>query len=215
MSTTAQVLANRVNAKNSTGPKTAAGKAKSSQNATTHGFYSKAFVVRDAEKADFETMQKDLHDVYDPVDATAEDLFQQILHASWNLFRLRRIENEIYASSDDPFGDAAVRARLDALRRHKGHFERSLRSARKSLIEHTTACFNLSAIPPDLRHHFSPSVDVAAYNRTEHAKWKVYTPECFVKEETLKAARADNRERSDYVAEFRKEYAKRDRKLLF
>ena len=81
MSTTAQVLANRVNAKNSTGPKTAAGIAKSSQNATTHGFYSKAFIVRDDEQADFTTLRDDLLAAYRPVDAIAEDLFQQILQS--------------------------------------------------------------------------------------------------------------------------------------
>ncbi len=59
--TTAQVLANRANAKLSTGPKTEAGKDKSSRNATTHGFYSKAFIVSDAERADFETLRDSLH----------------------------------------------------------------------------------------------------------------------------------------------------------
>ncbi len=206
MPSTVQVLANRENAKHPTGPKTAAGKANSSQNAITHGFYSKAFIVRDEEKADFELMRDELHSEYNP----AADLFEQILHASWNLFSLRRLENQIYATSDDPFGDQKVLARLDALRRHKGHFERSLRNARKSLTEYTTAVFNLSTIPPDIRHHFNPSVDIAAYNRAQHAKWKVYTPEDYVSKETLEAARADHEERGAYVQNFRKGYAKRE-----
>jgi hypothetical protein len=214
MSTTAQVLANRENAKHSTGPKTKAGKQNSSLNAISHGFYSKAFIVRDEEKADFELMRDELHSECDPVDTTAADLFQQILHASWNLFRLRRIENQIYAASDDPFGDQAVLARLDALRRHKGHFERSLRSARKSLTEYTTAHFNLSTIPPDIRHHFTPSVDVAAYNRAHVAKWKIYTPEDYVSKERLEAAKAEHKERSAFVQDFRKEYGKRTRPLF-
>jgi hypothetical protein len=203
MSTTAQVLANRENAKLSTGPKSEAGKAQASQNAITHGFYSKAFIVRDDEKAGFERLRDELFAEYDPVDTTGADLFQQILHASWNLHRLRRIENQIYATSEDPFGDQAVLARLDALRRHKGHFERSLRSARKSFCDHMTACWKLSALPPDIRGYFSPSVDIAVYNRTHAAKWKVYRPEDFVSEEKLEAARAEDKERSAIVDEVR------------
>ena len=50
MATQAQIEANRRNAAHSTGPKTDEGKARSSQNAITHGFYAKAFVVRDDER---------------------------------------------------------------------------------------------------------------------------------------------------------------------
>jgi hypothetical protein len=199
MSTTAQVLANRENAKLSTGPKSDIGKRKSSQNATTHGFYSKAFIVRADEKADFELLREELVSEYRPIDTTAEDLFQQILHASWNLHRLRRMENEIYVGSDDPFGDEKVLRRLDALRRHKGHFERSLRSARKTLTEHTTSIFNLVTIPPDIRDHFNPAVDASVYHRAQAGKWKVYRPEDFVSEERLEAARAEDKERSAVV----------------
>ncbi len=82
MLSTIQVLANRENAKHSTGPKSEAGKAQASQNAITHGFYSKAFIVRDDEKAGFERLRDELFAEYDPVDTTGADLFQQILHAS-------------------------------------------------------------------------------------------------------------------------------------
>ena len=105
-------------------------------------------------------------------------------------------------------------ARLDALRRHKGHFERSLRSARKSFGEHATAYWNLSTLPPDIRGSFSPSVDAAAYNRAHAAKWKIYTPEDYVSKERLEAARAEHKERSAVVTDFRKEYAKRPRELF-
>ena len=192
MATPLQILANRENAKRSTGPKTEAGKSKSSMNATVHGFYSKAFVVRDTERADFEELRDKLLAEYDPVDTTSEDFFQEILHASWNLFRLRGMENKIYAESDDPFGDEKTLRKLDALRRHKGHFQRALRSARKAFAEHMTGLLNLSTIPSDIRQHFRPSIDTRSFLRAHHDKWKVYRPEDYVTQEQLDAARAED-----------------------
>ncbi|MBN4072362.1 hypothetical protein JYU03_00415, partial [bacterium AH-315-F03] len=40
-----QIAANRQNAQQSTGPRTIAGKVRSSQNATTHGLYSEANII--------------------------------------------------------------------------------------------------------------------------------------------------------------------------
>ena len=45
MATLAQITANRLNAKKSTGPRTAAGKAISSRNAEKHGKYSRTLLV--------------------------------------------------------------------------------------------------------------------------------------------------------------------------
>ena len=205
MSSDAQLLANRENAKLSTGPKTDAGKQKSARNATVHGFYAKAFIVRDDEKADFELLRDELYSEYQPVDTTSEDLLQQILHASWNLHRLRRIENQIYATSNAPFGDEETLKRLDALRRHKGHFERSLRRGRRTFTDHVTAVLKLTVIPPDIREHFSPAVDVAGYNRAHAAKWKTYSREDFVSQERLEAIRAENAERRAIVKMDRKD----------
>jgi hypothetical protein len=209
MSTTAQVLANRANAKRSTGPTTAEGKQNSSQNATTHGFYSKAFVIADAERADFETLRDQLRGGYAPVDFIGEDLFQQILHASWNLFRLRRIENQIYAATEDPFGDDKILKKLDALRRHKSHFERALLSARKQFSDYLTSCWTLSAVPPDIRVDLSPSVNAEAFNRAHIHKWKIYRPEDFANREQIEAERAEDKLRQRVVAKTRRELASR------
>ena len=108
MASQAQVTANRLNAEKSTGPRTLEGKSNSSMNAVDHGFYSKAFVVREDERDDFEKLSRQLREDVEPIDTAGEEFFQQILHASWNLFRLRRIENEIYASSADPFSEPGI-----------------------------------------------------------------------------------------------------------
>ena len=115
MSSRAQLKANRANAKHSTGPKTEAGKQESSQNAIKHGFYSKSFLIRDDEREDFEDLRDNLGMTYCPKDGLAYDLFCQLLHAAWNLHRLRRMESEIYLKSDNPFRDPATLAELDTL----------------------------------------------------------------------------------------------------
>jgi len=212
--TTAQVLANRANAKLSTGPKTEAGKEKSSRNATTHGFYSKAFIVSDAERADFETLRDSLHCDYAPLDAVAEDLFQQILHASWNLHRIRRIENQIFATCEDPFDDEKSLRKLDAIRRHKGHFERALRSARKQFDDYATRYWNLSAIPSDIREGLRPSVNVESFIRAHTAKWKIYRPEDFATPEQIEAERAEDKLRQQVVARKRQEQAANPTRLV-
>jgi hypothetical protein len=199
MATQSQILANRINATKSTGPKSAAGKAQASQNATTHGFYAKAFVVADNEQADFAEIRDNLFDEYAPRDATSEDIFQQILHASWNLFRLRRIENELYATTKNPFADEKLVRQLDGIRRHKGHFERALRTARKLFADQVTDYLLTSAIPPDERHMFSRNVDINSYFKAHSNKWKIYALESFVTRDQLDKERAEHQDRKKVV----------------
>ncbi len=55
MSTQEQTNANRTNAQSSTGPKTTEGKATSSQNAVTHGFFAKNDVISGEDPAFYES----------------------------------------------------------------------------------------------------------------------------------------------------------------
>jgi hypothetical protein len=60
--TTQAVLnANKANAQKSAGPRTAAGKLTSSQNAITHGFFSKELVLNDEETQQLEVLRRGLH----------------------------------------------------------------------------------------------------------------------------------------------------------
>ena len=185
MPSTAQFAANRVNCLSSTGPKSDQGKAASSLNAITHGFYSKAFVVADGEQSDFDELQQQLHENYEPDDADTIDLFQQILHSSWNLFRLRRLENQIYAASPNPFADPAAMRQLDGLRRHKGHFERALRAARKDYSAHVTNSMNRTAVPPDIRDAIPEAVNMRSFQQAHITKWKLYQPADFVRQSEI------------------------------
>ena len=60
MATHAQILANRENAKKSTGPKTEAGKAKSSMNRLSHGFASSARFSKGEDPEEFYALLNEL-----------------------------------------------------------------------------------------------------------------------------------------------------------
>ncbi|MCX6604814.1 MAG: hypothetical protein NTV52_14605 [Acidobacteria bacterium] len=88
----AQALANRRNAMNSTGPRTAAGKAASSPNRLAHGLCSSTLLIRGESPAEFDLLLAEVRNAYRP--ATPEDqmLTDQLAEAQWRLNRARRVE---------------------------------------------------------------------------------------------------------------------------
>lgn len=97
-----KLAANRANAQHSTGPKTEDGKARVSQNAVKHGLTSKDIIVRPDEREEFEALQSDLLAEIAPFGALEGLLFEQLLHAAWNLRRLRRLEAKAFDGAADP-----------------------------------------------------------------------------------------------------------------
>ena len=94
MSTSAQIAANKVNAKLSTGPRTAEGKARSAQNSLQHGLYSNRFLVRADEEIEFNEFYAAYVEDLQPRGAVEHTLFDELVHAAWNMRRIRRIETE-------------------------------------------------------------------------------------------------------------------------
>ncbi|MBL0162035.1 MAG: hypothetical protein IPP47_34000 [Bryobacterales bacterium] len=92
MATAAQITANQANARHSTGPRTAEGKAASARNNTSHGLCSKDFVILAGEEQEFSDFMTSLEASIQPVGALELDLFTQLAHASWGLRRCRRAE---------------------------------------------------------------------------------------------------------------------------
>jgi hypothetical protein len=95
MSTDAQIDANRRNARNSTGPRTREGKAKSSANSVKHGL-SGAFRVIDTEnQEEFEELIAEYHRTFQPANTHERFLIEEIAQARWRLARARRLESEL------------------------------------------------------------------------------------------------------------------------
>lgn len=99
MATAAQVLANQVNAQHSTGPKSEAGKAASSQNARKHGFSSKTLVILPGQEDAFTELESTLRAQFAPQPGYQEFLFHRILHAAWNQHRCDLAEADLRAES--------------------------------------------------------------------------------------------------------------------
>ena len=116
-----------------TGPRTAAGKERSSRNAVQHGLTAKRIVVREEDRAEYEEIRSQLFAQVRPQGALQEITFNQLLHAAWNLERIQRIEEEIFATSANPFADEATAKQLAHLTRYQTTHQRAYYRALKEL----------------------------------------------------------------------------------
>ena len=107
-----QLAANRRNAKNSTGPKTPEGKARSSQNAIRHGLLSQHAVITvgdcaDTDKtegiveseADFDLHLEGLRESFKPATHIEDLLVEQIALCYWKVARFTRMDKRLFSQS--------------------------------------------------------------------------------------------------------------------
>ena len=123
MSSPAQAAANAANAQLSTGPRTPDGKARSAQNARTHGLTSHDVVIQPGEEEHFEAMLRGFQADIQPYGQVQQALFDDMVAAAWNLHRIRRMEVDLAAghSNIDLMADEETQKKLDRLLRHKAH----------------------------------------------------------------------------------------------
>lgn len=88
MTTEKQAAANKANAKKSTGPKTAAGKATVAGNAISHGILSKRLLLEGESPDDFQALQDDLRQALMPMGALELVLVEKVAVAIWKQKRL-------------------------------------------------------------------------------------------------------------------------------
>ncbi len=94
MATEAQILANRLNAQKTTGPRTRQGKAIVSQNAVKHGFLARQAVISSENQADFCLYQDRILSELAPESPMESMLSERIVILSWRLKRVGRIQNQ-------------------------------------------------------------------------------------------------------------------------
>ncbi len=92
MTTDAQVVSNRKNARKSTGPKTEEGKSRSSQNARKHGLYAQPPVVPGEEASAYREWLDEWNEHYQATGPAAAVLIEQAAQAAWRLRRCVRVE---------------------------------------------------------------------------------------------------------------------------
>ena len=135
MATPAQILANRQNAERSSGPVTATGKARVSQNATKLGLFSVANFVRPEEQDIFNEFESGYLAELAPVTSLEQTLAREIIHAAWRLRRCASLEvappENLTDEELDLLQTSIDRARAAAQRT----FHRSLKELRRLQTE--------------------------------------------------------------------------------
>ena len=93
-----KVLANRANAKKSTGPVTFEGKSKVAGNAITHGLSAEKHVIVGENLAEFKVFKDSMFQIYEPEGAYEEEIFIKIVDLKWRLRRVSSIETGIFGN---------------------------------------------------------------------------------------------------------------------
>ena len=122
---------NRANAAKSTGPRTEAGKQRSSLNALRHGLTGQTIVLPTEDHSAYERHSQSFLAEYRPKDSTETQLVQSLIDTSWrmnraaavetNLFSLGIIEMEDRLRANHPEAEAALAMAL-AFREHMRAF---------------------------------------------------------------------------------------------
>lgn len=134
MATQAQILANQANAQHSTGPASAAGKQRSSQNGRTHGLSTGYLIVDPSEEHLYEEFAFHLELSLLPEGAMEIATFQQIVDASWRLRKLHSLHAELATDHQmDPLVNPECVAQLKQLARYRAAIEMAFYRAMKLL----------------------------------------------------------------------------------
>ena len=128
--------ANEANAQHSTGPRTPEGKARAAANSRTHGLCAKHVIIANLEEqAEFdELLTLHLAEIK-PHGSVEQVLFDEMLGATWNLRRSRRLETALNQGIDplDALNDEALQKKLEHIARHRTRIERSYFKSLKEL----------------------------------------------------------------------------------
>ena len=134
MSTLKQIEANRLNAKKSTGPRTAQGKSVSRLNALKHGLFATDPIITGEDPANLEALRTGHYDRFQPTTTDEHVLLAAMVRDAWTLERFSNLETAVWTrsmerESKDPFPLAIshawiasqltqIQRRLDSAQRH-------------------------------------------------------------------------------------------------
>jgi hypothetical protein len=96
MATQPQIHANRKNAKKSTGPRPAVGKAKSCFNALKSGLHAQSQVIPGEYPAELEALAASYREEFQPESPQNSVLVDSMIAADWQLRRLRKMEAQLW-----------------------------------------------------------------------------------------------------------------------
>jgi hypothetical protein len=188
MASEKQILANRLNSQQSTGPRTEAGKSTSRMNALKSGLHAESHIIRSEDPEVLAQLTAEYYDEFHPATPRQRDLVDTIVHNQWLIRRLRLTEADLHAHhfqqrDDDfeekwrykvvrkqhPLADAfeSLEKRLLRLQSRLNSLERSNRAALKDLralqlAENNADCDAIGFVPSDSTEASETVPDTAA-----------------------------------------------------
>jgi hypothetical protein len=144
MSTPHRVEINRANSQHSTGPKTEAGKQRSSLNALRHGLTGQIVVMPTEDLQAYQSHLRSFTDEYHPKGATEANLVQALADASWRLNRVAALETNVLmlgiTQECDPIAGAlaiasALESQSKALANLSMHSQRLSRQFERTIVQ--------------------------------------------------------------------------------
>jgi hypothetical protein len=131
MSTEAQISANQANSQNSTGPKTEAGKATSSQNSWKHGLTVGVFRVLATESQfHYDLLRQELLAEYNPTTTTEAILVERMAQHHW--MRTRAVHYQTHCLESE---DGLDTARLSLFMRYEAMQERAFHKCLADILK--------------------------------------------------------------------------------
>ena len=128
-----KLAANQANAQLSTGPKTPEGKKAASLNAVKHGLTARELVIRPEDQPVFDELHAAYLSELQPNGILETGMFNSIVHAAWNLRRIRILEAALFDGSIDPLEDEQNEPKLARLTRYYKSFESTLLKCTREL----------------------------------------------------------------------------------
>ena len=164
MASPAQILANQANAQHSTGPKTDAGKTKSSKNNIKHGLCLGILVLSPAQQAYIAEFEAKMRQEMRPAGALEETVFAQFIDAAGRLHKITsRIGALFLQHNDDPLAVPEAAAELTQLNRYRATAEMQLYGTVNTLMElQTTRLFRELHVVKAEQAYLPPMVKGAA-----------------------------------------------------
>ena len=101
MASDRQIAANRANARKSTGPRTAEGKAASSANALKTGIYAKSTLLPGEDPAEYDALRAEHYDQFAPANPDERDLLDLMIKYKWQLRRLHDCYDQMWIQYDE------------------------------------------------------------------------------------------------------------------
>jgi hypothetical protein len=95
MSSEKQIAANRANARQSTGPHTGAGKARSRTNAWKHGLTAEKVVIPGEDVQQLKAIRRELWEEYQPLPGMESLLVERLEHYEWRMRRALMLETAL------------------------------------------------------------------------------------------------------------------------